>query len=258
MLAHDRHLAGGLPVHAALFAAGREQADLVPAPPPIRLVPGGRIREGERLRVDHYHGMAVNAGQVSVCMSEPKLYRIWREQVRLMREVLGPRRFCLLSMDEIRAGGSCHACKRCGLSMAELLGECLTRQFQMLRADHLQAEIFVWSDMLDPNHNAHANYYVVEGSYEGSWRHVPGELGIVAWHYAKRRASLRHFSGMGFRTLAGAYYDADSLDHVHDWLEALDETPGAVGIMYTSWQNRYELLADFGDLVTQWRKRLCR
>ncbi len=220
------------------------------SPPPIRLLPGGRIREGERLRVDYYHGMAVNDGQVSVCMSEPKLYRIWQEQVRLIREVLGPRRFFLLSMDEIRAGGSCQACKRRGLTVAQILGDCLTRQFEMLRATHPEAEIFVWSDMLDPNHNARANYFLADGSYEGSWRYVPKELGIVTWHYARRRASLRHFSGLGFRTLAGAYYDADNLENVRDWLEALDETPGAVGIMYTTWRNKYELLADFGDLVS--------
>jgi len=220
-------------------------------PPAIRLLPGGRIRPGERLRVDYYHGMAVNDGQVSVCMSEPKLYEIWREQVRLMRQILGPLRFFLLSMDEIRAGGSCLACKRRGLSMAEILGDCITRQFEMLREANPEAEIFVWSDMLDPNHNARAGYYLVDGDYEGSWWYVPQELGIVTWHYAKRRESLAHFSSLGFRTLAGAYYDGDTLENPRGWLEALDETPGATGIMYTTWQNKYDLLAAFGDLVSQ-------
>lgn len=220
-------------------------------PPAIRLLPGGGIREGERLRVDYYHGMAVNAGQVSVCMSEPKLYEIWREQVRLMREHLGPLRFFLLSMDEIRAGGSCLACRRRGLPMSEILGDCITRQFQMLREANPDAEIFAWSDMLDPNHNARADYFLVEGDFRGSWLHVPKQLGIVTWHYDRRRASLAHFSSLGFRTLAGAYYDADTLDNVRGWLEALDETPGAVGIMYTTWENKYGLLADFGDLVSR-------
>ena len=36
------------------------------------------------------------------------------------------------------------------------------------------------------------------------------------------------------------------------WLEALDRTPGALGIMYTTWQDKYSLLGPFGDLV---RKR---
>lgn len=222
-------------------------------PPPIRLLPEGRIRPGERLRVDYYHGMAVNNGQVSVCMSEPKLYEIWRDQVRRLRETLGPLRFLLLSMDEIRAGGSCLACKRRGLSMAQILGDCITRQFRMLREANPEAQVFIWSDMLDPNHNARANYYLVDGDYHGSWRYVPPEIGIVTWYYEKRRQSLAHFSRLGFRTLAGAYYDANDLENVRGWLEALDETAGAVGIMYTTWQNRYELLADFGDLVSRRR-----
>jgi hypothetical protein len=28
----------------------------------------------------------------------------------------------------------------------------------------------------------------------------------MCWYYAQRRASLKHFSELGFRTMAGAYY----------------------------------------------------
>ena len=52
------------------------------------------------------------------------------------------------------------------------------------------------------------------------------------------------------RTLAGAYYDGDTLGNPKGWLESLDRTPGALGIMYTTWRNKYELLAPFGDLVS--------
>jgi hypothetical protein len=103
--------------------------------------------------------------------------------------------------------------------------------------------------MLDPNHNARANYYLVDGDYTGSWEYVPRDLNIVTWYYAMRRPSLAHFSGLGFRTVAGAYYDADNLENVRGWLDALRETPGAIGIMYTTWENKYGLLAEFGDLV---------
>ncbi len=217
--------------------------------PPIRLLPGSRIQEGERLRVDYYHGMSINQGQVTVCMSEPQVYEIWREQVRLVHQLLAPRKY-FLSMDEIRAGGSCQACKRRMMSMAEILGDCLTRQLNLIREQNPEAEVYAWSDMLDPNHNAHDNYYLVDGDFTGSWWYVPQDLGIVTWYYAKRRESLAHFSSLGFRTLAGAYYDGDTLDNPKGWLEALDETPGACGIMYTTWENRYELLAPFGDLVS--------
>lgn len=216
--------------------------------PPIRILPGSRIVEGERLRVSYYHGMGVNRGQVTVCMSEPEVYEIWRQQARAIHENLRPRQY-LLSMDEIRAGGSCQACKNRGISMAQILGDCLTRQFRMIRELNPQAEIWVWSDMLDPNHNAHGNYYLVDGDYSGSWNYIPKDFRIVCWYYERRRESLRHFSSLGFKTLAGAYYDADTLDNPRGWLEALKDTPGALGIMYTTWQNKYQLLGPFGDLL---------
>lgn len=218
--------------------------------PAIKLLPGTRIAEGERLRVSYYHGVAINRGQVSVCMSEPKLYEIWKEQVRLVQKHLAPARW-LLSMDEVRAGGSCEACKSRKMTMGEILGDCITKQFQMIREASPKAEVFCWSDMLDPNHNAHGDYYLVEGDFAGSWQHVPKDLIIVCWYYEKREPSLAHFSKLGFKTLAGAYYDADTLDNPKGWLEALDNTPGALGIMYTTWQNKYKLLGPFGDLVTK-------
>ncbi len=218
--------------------------------PPIRVLPGSRIQEGQRLRVSYYHGMAIGRGQVSVCMSEPKLYEIWEKQVELIQKHLAPTHW-LLSMDEIRMGGSCTACKASGKSMAEILGECITRQFEMIREANPKAEVAVWSDMLDPNHNAHANYYLVEGDFADSWKHVPKELIIATWYFRKRRASLDHFSKLGFRTLAGAYYDGDTLDNPKGWLADLDTTPNAIGIMYTSWRNKYALLAPFGDLVSK-------
>ena len=217
-------------------------------PPRIKLLPGGRIEDGERLRVSYYHGIGVNRGQVTVCMSEPEVYEIWKKQAALMHEHLAPARY-LLSMDEIRAGGSCQACKQRNLSMAEILGDCITKQVAILRQANPKAEVLIWSDMLDPNHNAHGDYYLVEGDFTGSWQHVPKDLTIVCWYYEKRNESLGFFSSHGFRTLAGAYYDGDTLDNPRGWLEVLNKTPKAIGIMYTTWQNKYDLLGPFGELL---------
>lgn len=218
--------------------------------PSIELLADGAVKEGDRLRASFYHGIAINRGQVSVCMSEPRLYEIWTREARLLYERLQPEKY-LLSMDEIRAGGTCRACKERGLSMAEILGDCITRQCDILRSNNPRAEVLIWSDMLDPNHNAHGDYYLVEGDFSGSWRYVPKDLIIVCWHHGKRRESLAHFSSLGFRTLAGAYYDGDTLENPRDWLHALDGTKGAIGIMYTTWQNKYELLEPFGRLVIE-------
>jgi hypothetical protein len=217
--------------------------------PDIAILPASRIRDGDRLRVDYYHGMSINGGQVTLCMSEPALYQIWAEQMRRLHDILTPKKY-FLSMDEIRAGGSDLACKQRSLTMGQILGDCFTRQVALIRAVNPAAEIFTWPDMLDPNHNAHADYYLVDGDFTNSWNYVPPDLRMVCWRYATRLESLGFFSRLGFRTLAAAYYDTGSLDNPAAWLESLAATPGAEGIMYTTWRNDYTLLGPFGDLVT--------
>jgi len=240
-----------------IYAEGKDFAEITDPrlnfrfdhdPPVIKILPAGRIKKGERLRVSYYHGIAINRGQVSACMSEPKVYEIWKKQAGLIHEHLAPEKY-LLSMDEIRAGGACMACKERNITMAQILGDCITKQVKIIREVNQDSEVLTWSDMLDPNHNAHDNYYLVEGDFTNSWKYVPKDLIILCWYYNKRNESLKFFSSLGFRTLAGAYYDGDTLENPTGWLRVIERTPRACGIMYTTWQNKYELLASFGDIV---------
>jgi len=149
-------------------------------------------------------------------------------------------------MDEVRMGGTCRACQ--GRNMGELVGECITRQTQALRRHNPGVEIYVWSDMLDPNHNAHGDYYLVDGDFSGSWRHVPKDLTIAVWGGEPREPSLRFFAAEGFHSLVACYYDADDLNEVKRWLDLARQTPNVRGFMYTPWQKKYALLPAFGDL----------
>lgn len=241
---------------ATTYVEGRDYAPLVdpdyspyrvdrPAPA-LKLLPGSRIQEGQRLRVSWYHPMVIHESQITVCMAEPALYEFFEHEARLLAERLAPRRV-LLNMDEIRMGGSCRACR--GRNMAELLGECITRQVQALRRYSPNAEVLIWSDMLDPNHNAHGDYYLVEGDYTGSWRHVPKDLIMAVWGGKPRETSLLFFADQGFRTLIACYYDADDLAEVKGWLELARQTPNVRGFMYTPWRKKYGLLGAFGDLL---------
>lgn len=216
--------------------------------PAIHLPAGSRIREGERLRVDYYHGITIYRDQVGACMSDPKVFAIWRKVFPLIEQQLAPKKW-LLALDEVRTGGLCETCRKRNLSTAAMLGDYATQLHRLIRAGNPQAEIYVWSDMFDPNHNSVPDYYLLAGDPTGSWRYLPKDMGIACWYFEKRRESLDHFSKLGFRTLAGAYYDADDLKNPEGWLDALDETPGAVGIMYTTWSKKFGLLGAFGDLL---------
>lgn len=214
--------------------------------PSLRLVEGGRIKPGQRLRVSWYHPMLIHDSQVTLCMAEPELYEIYDREARLLAEHLQPRRV-LLNMDEVRMGGTCAACE--GRDMAELLGECITRQVAALRRYRPGMQVMIWSDMLDPNHNAHGDYYLVQGSFEGSWRHVSKDLTMAVWGGALRESSLRFFADEGFPMLAACYYDADSLDEVRRWQAVAASLPNVRGFMYTTWQKRYDLLEDFAAVA---------
>jgi hypothetical protein len=213
---------------------------------PLKPLAGGRIHDGDRLQVSWYHSMLINDSQVTACMAEPAVYDIFDHEAKLLAEHLHPRRV-LLNMDEVRMGGTCRACR--GRNLGELLGECVTKQAQSIRRYSPGAQVYVWSDMLDPNHNAHGSYYLVEGDYTGSWRHVPKDLVMAVWGGAPQEKSLRFFAGEGFSTLIACYYDADDLNEVKAWLPLAQQTPKVRGFMYTPWQRKYSLLPAFGDLL---------
>ncbi|MEJ5253410.1 MAG: hypothetical protein WHX60_16160 [Armatimonadota bacterium] len=245
---------------SVVYEAGRDYAPLTdpsfsfwnvdrPAPT-LRILPGSRVRDGQRLRVSWYHPAVIYESQVTVCMGEPALYEIYEHEAKLLWERLKFRKV-ILSMDEVRMGGTCRACE--GRDMARLLGECVTKQIQIVRRLNPRVQVYVWSDMFDPHHNAHANYYLVQGDFTGSWKHIPKDTIIAVWGGAPRAQSLKHFAEQGFRTLIACYYDAPNLDEVKGWQSLAKETKGVTGFMYTTWERKYDLLGAFGDLL--WGKR---
>ncbi|UCH85163.1 MAG: hypothetical protein JSW50_05595 [Candidatus Latescibacterota bacterium] len=218
--------------------------------PNLRILPGGRINDGDQLLVDYFQALSLKrpGGQTSVCMSEPETYEIWGKIAKAVHEQLAPE-FYFLSMDEVRQGGWCELCKSRGLSAAELIGACITRQTEIVRKMNPKAEIIVWSDMLDPNHNAKSNYYLFKGDFKGSWEQIPKDLIVACWHDKVRGKSLGHFDRLGFRTMGCGYYDSRSLDNAKGWMKSLAQTRGACGIMYTTWTHDYDFLEQFGDVV---------
>lgn len=219
------------------------RGDSVPAE--LKLLPGSRITDGERLRVSWYHPLLIHDSQVTTCMAEPELYDIFDHEAKLLAERLQPTRV-LLNMDEIRMGGTCRACA--GRDLAQLLGECVRRQAAAIRRYSPDAQVYVWSDMFDPHHNAHGNYYLAQGDFTGSWKYVPTNLVMAVWGGQPREKSLRFFAEQGFPVLVAGYYDADDLGGVKNWMQAAKPFPNVRGFMYTPWTRRYDLLPAFGKL----------
>jgi len=105
----------------------------------------------------------------------------------------------------------------------------------ILRQVNPGGRIYVWSDMFDPNHNAHANYYLTRGNFTNSWSGLDSDIIVVPWYYGQRAASLQFFAKLGNRQLIAGYYDsAPTL--VTNWLNAARPYAGICGVMYTTWQ----------------------
>ena len=214
----------------------------------LDLPDGSAIKDGDELLVSFYQPARAGAWQYSTCMSEPVLYDEFRTSAKAIMEALNPRKW-FLSMDEVRAGGTCAACEARHTDMAHILGDCITKQYQIIKEVRPDADVYIWSDMLDPNHNAHDNYYNCKGTFAESWKYIPKDLIISCWYHERRNLSMPFFEGLGFRTQGAAYYDTDNLDSCRNWMETCNNTKNCTGIMYTSWRRKYALLADFGEMV---------
>ena len=217
---------------------------------PITIRPDGPagVQEGDRLRVDWY--MPVLGASVHICLSEPKVYDIYQDWIARIDRELKPRRY-LLAMDEIRGGGTCAACKARGMTNGQILSTAINRIDDIVHGVNPQADVLVWADMLSPFENANGrDYWWVPSGFDRSWEELHPELILACWNYETLQQSVRHFAGLGHRVLGAAYYDTDDLEGSRAWLAELRRTPTAYGIMYTTWQGRYDLLAAFGDLVS--------
>ncbi len=224
------------------------------AMPAIQLLPGGRIHDGARLRVSYYHGVTIYNDQVPICPNAAKVREIWKQQFPLIEKYLSPKRY-FLNVDEVRAFNRDESCLHTKKSAAQILGDTTQWLYDQVHAVNPKAQVLVWSDMFDPNHNSVKQYYFVDGSLENTWKYLPKDIGLMLWYFEKRQESLEFFSSRGFKTWAAAYYDADTLEetrkNAEGWMDAMDATPGATGIMYTTWGKKYKFLAPFGDLVSK-------
>lgn len=217
----------------------------------IHLTDNSRMKQGEKLLVSGYSASRLRQPghyQISICMSEEEVYDFWAKQLEILYPILKMKK-TFISMDEIRGGGACKACKDRHMTMGQILGDCITRQMKMIRKYDPEMEIYCWGDMLDPNANAHDNYYLVQGTFDKSWEYVPKDLIIVAWIYEKRIISLKFFSEQGFRIMGAPYYDKKSLNDTTEWYKELERTPGSIGIMYTTWKDDFSFLSEFGDYL---------
>ena len=216
-------------------------------PPAIRT----SLPDGTRLRVSFYHVLTIHHGQVMICPSEPKTMELLREQARRLHELWGAKDYFMLH-DEIRVLNWDESCTRRKLDAGEIVAENVRACAQILRDVNPGGRIYVWSDMFDPHHNAHENYYLVRGNLAGAWKGLDKDVIVAVWFLDKAEKSLDFFSSRGLRTLIAGYYDHDP-EWVRGWMKVAPKYEGVEGIMYTTWIQKYADLERYAEIINEYR-----
>lgn len=216
-------------------------------PPPIILTPNSRIKRGQKLLVSFYVPSFVNDMQTSVCLMDPKLYTVLTEQMQQVEKLFHPS-IVFMQHDEIRVANWCELCQKSGLTPGEQLAYNVKRCREIIKKISPQAKVVVWSDMFDPYQNAHGDYYLVNGSWAGSWKGLSKDIGIVDWDFDIRAKDLPFFARRGHEQILAGYYDGD-VSYTRTWLRDSIGLPNVDGVMYTTWQNRYDDLEKFAAAV---------
>jgi len=219
--------------------------DIYHEPPAIKT----SLPDGARLRVSYYHGVTVHDDQAMICPSEPRTIELLRDQAKRMHTAWDANGY-MMSHDEIRVLNWCEVCQKRNLDAGALLAENARTCVKILREVNPRGKIYVWSDMFDPNHNAHKDYYLVRGDLTGSWEGLDKEVIIVPWYFEKRAASLKFFADRGHHQVIAGYYDHKP-EQIADWMRAAKPWPGVDGVMYTTWQRAYKDIERFGEVVRQ-------
>ena len=210
-------------------------------PPTIKT----KLPDGTKLRVSWFHPAIINGGSVCVCVSEKETMDLLADQAKRVTALFQPKGV-MMSHDEIRIMNWDDACQDRHQTPGEILAA-NTKACIDLLAGH---QVYAWSDMFDPHHNAHDHYYLVNGDLTGSWQGLSPKVTIMNWNFGHRDESLKFFADRGHEQIIAGYYDGN-VGQIKQWMASAKKVQGVVGYMYTTWEHKYDDLEAFAKLVKE-------
>ena len=226
--------------------------DVYHPPVSVTLPSGTRLRSGATVAMDFYALFPMPQDeQVGMCLTEPGVFTWMADNARVLKRVMPPDGKLLLSYDEMRQANSCASCRAKYMTAGQLLAWNVLKTVGLYRSIMPEAELYAWSDMFDPTHNARDHYYYVEGNLAGSWKGLPASVGVLNWNHRHLRESLKWFAGMNaeqrsaHKQIIAGYYDSHIGVSAHDDLAEAAGIPGLQGIMYVTWADDYSQLESF-------------
>ena len=218
----------------------------------ISILNANSILEGEIVSINGYHALPTSNGQVSASWNNPRSHELMRTIHQKLFDEYAPDGF-LLNYSEIRTGGwepLDIAFENSGAALAASIKKAYDDLFEIAP----NTKHYFWADMVDPFHNAKADYYQINKTLIESWKTLdPEKVTIATWWEGQKITdigpeSLRFFSDLGFKQIIGGYYDADVNDNYNRWSTAAKGIANITGSIFATWRKDYSNIEAFGEL----------
>ena len=222
---------------------------------PVSFPVAAGIPEGTRLLVSSYEPIYYWGMQNSLCLTTPGFDRWIERSARALSETFGLKKW-LISADEIRNECRCETCVASGCDVGTRFARAVTRMRATVKALCPDADIYMFADQVDPNHNAEEHCCGCHTPFTGCWNLMPKDVIMCPWYGGKCETCIAFLDSQGFRTHGFGYYDKPTDEQTVEictrWRDALLKAKGGRGLTYTSWKNgnkggdfsRIELWAD--------------
>ena len=213
-------------------------------PTTVRRTKDSRIPDGGTVLVSYtYIGPdRWREGKFRPCLSDERLftdnhpenyfYRWCTEPVKL----LGATDF-RLTVDEYRVLAWDERCRKSGKTRSDIFADLIKYHYQTIRKACPQARILMWSDMLDPNHNA--SEYDCPDVAKLLVQAGMADIVLCPWHSGVADKSLEFMASQGLNHILasaqGGGPDQDAFKWVYYLRKVFAGKPGLRGVQYTTW-----------------------
>ncbi len=226
------------------------------AGPAIEIPEGSRIGDKETILVSWYHPTLIYNDQVNISINDPKVFELMEWEMRQAVDLYDAPGY-FMNVDEIRVGGWEKLPGQVELTPGEMLADYTTRAMEIMERTAPEADVYVWSDMYTPHHNArpfearNAYYFLVNGNWDGSWETLPSDVIIMNW-YAPTREATQWWADRGHKQILCGYYDGPIRSNIQRWMNVSERVQGVIGMMYTTWQRNFDHIEEFFRLLDEY------
>ena len=216
-------------------------------PTMIRRTKSSRIKDGQKVKVSFsYIGPDPwSTYKFRYCRSDPRLHTdgpnnyIWRWCIQPITYL--DAKIFNLEMDEIRVFGWDKRCLDSGKSRSQIFADDIKYYYDTIRKNASDAQIFMWSDMIDPNHNA--TLYRTKEVIDFLIEYGMDDIIMVPWNHTCAENSIGFLAKKGFSVMASSQECEGNISVAPSWAKLLrdsfENTDKLYGLMHAPWEYDY-------------------